>query len=246
MRLKMLLVVLLSFMAMTGQERPRGISVYTWTREDLFAGLLAKDFQQLQVGMQKLDHILQQTPKNPDALAMKGFGLAVLAVKSHEEKDRAGFDRQYQEAVRLLDEAYATAPSNIGVLAVYGATMVMLGPRFPPELQRPSIEKGKVLYEKLYKLQETQIDKYPPHLKGEVLGGLADVEHLLGNTAQSRAYLTRIIESMPGTSYETRAKQWLSNPPQKVTARNRMLCLTCHEPGRLKPRLAALQQTSQQ
>ncbi len=239
------LVLLVAVAASVAQERPRGLSVYTWTREDLFAGLLANDFDQLAVGMRKLDEILRVNPRDPDALDMKGFGLAVLAVRSLESGDRAGFDRQYQEGIKLLDEAYAIAPNNIGVLAVYGATVVMLGPRFPPEMRRPAAEKGKALYEALYRAQETQIDKYPPHLKGEVLGGLADVEQQLGNQEQMRVWLTRIAEGMPGTSYQVRAKQWLENP-EKITAKNRVLCLTCHEPGRLKPRLAAIQQSSQQ
>jgi len=244
MRMLAVLVLLLVVAGVVAQERPRGVSVYTWTREDLFAGLLTNDWERLSAGMKKLDEILRATPGQVDAVVMKGFGEVVLAVKSHESGDRAAFDHQYQQGVRRLEEAYAAAPKSIGVLAVYGATMALLAPRFPAELQKGAWEKGKLLYEALYREQETVIDKYPPHMKGEVLGALADMEHRLGNTPQARAYLTRIVEGMAGTSYQTRAKQWLENP-EKITAKNRMMCLTCHEPGRLQNRLAELQKTSQ-
>lgn len=89
----------------------------------------------------------------------------------------------------------------------------------------------------MFRAQEQGLDKLPPHLKGEVLGGLADTEHRLGNTEQARTYLRRIVESMPDSPYERRARQWLEQP-ERISRDNRMMCLSCHDAGRLKYRIA--------
>ena len=136
------------------------------------------------------------------------------------------------------------APQGIGQFATYGATMLLLGPRLPVERQRAAFEKGKGFYEQLYRAQEKGLDQYPVHFKGEVLSGMAEAEHWTGNPKQSRVWLQRILTSMPGTPYETQARKWLDKP-ESISKTNRVMCQTCHEPGRLGPRLAALEKAGQ-
>jgi hypothetical protein len=91
----------------------------------------------------------------------------------------------------------------------------------------------------LYGIQKANLPKMPPHFQGEVLGGLAESEHRLGNTEQSRVWLQQIVANMPGTPYARRAEQWLAKP-DSISKDNRLVCQTCHDPGRLKNRVAAM------
>lgn len=238
MALRIVAVVLLFALASSvAQDRPK-LSAYTLTREDMFAGPLENDMNRFQAGMGKLDDMLRENPKNEDAIVMKGFGKVFLAIKTLERGDRAGFDSLYNEAIELMEQAHSINPNNLGVMATYGATMLYFYPRLPAERQQAALAKAKTFYEAMYRDQEKFIEKFPLHLKGELLGGLADVEYRLENREKARAYLERIVQTMAGTPYETKARRWLEKP-DSVSKEDRMLCLTCHEPGRLKNRLAA-------
>lgn len=237
-------VVLLLAFATSVAQQPK-LSVYTLTREDMFAGPLQDDMNRFQAGMEKLDEMLRENPKNEDALVMKGFGKVFLAVKALERGDRAGFDSLYSEGIGLMEQARSIRPNNLGVMAVYGATTLYFYPRLPAEQQPAALAKAKTYYEAMYRDQEKFIEKFPLHLKGELLGGLADVEYRLENREKAREYLERIVQTMPGTAYEAKARRWLEKP-ESVSKDDRLLCLSCHDPGRLKNRLAAAKQPGSQ
>jgi hypothetical protein len=219
-----------------GQQRPAGLSVYTWTREDIFAGVLANNIEQLNVGLQKLDAILKENPKDPDALAMKGLGIAVMAVRDQESGNATGFKQKYTEALRLLDQGLMLDPKGGGVNAVYGGTMLLYIDRLPQEYKERSLAQARSSYSLLYATQEAGLDQMPTHHKGELLGGMAEVEQRLGNRANAEKYLKRIVDTMPNTPYAGRARLWLSDP--EVARKNsKFVCQSCHDPGRLKNRV---------
>lgn len=236
MRIVLLTLVLLAATFVHAQ-RPEGMSVYTWTREDLFAGLIDKDFTRLKVGMDKLEDILKQNPNDADAIVMKGLGMAVLAVRDFENGDNAGFNRQYDEAVWLFDRAAALDPKGIGVNAVRGGALYLYN-RLPEGRRPHALDMARKAYAFLYTAQEKGLDQLPPHLKGEVLAGVAETELRSGNRQQAEVYLKRIVDTMPGTPYAGAAQKWLSGP-ESVAANSRLVCQSCHEPGRLRNRLPA-------
>src|SRR4030095_2213513 len=223
----MLLTPALSY----AQRPPTGLSVYTWTREDIFAGLIAGNFEQLNAGMKKLDEILGQNPNDPDALAMRAAVLSALAVRDLDKGDTAAFNRQYDEAIRLLDAAYKTDPKAIGVNAVYGGVTLYNYDKLPDQRRQHALQMARRSYNLLYTAQEKALENLPLHLKGEVLAGVAETELRSGNTSQAQTYLKRIVETMPDTAYARRAQQWLTNP-NSVTATSRLVCQSCHGPGR--------------
>src|SRR5262245_30204049 len=120
MKKSLLVIALLSTAILSYAQKPAGLSVYTWTREDIFAGLISGNFEQLNLGLKKLEDILKQNPNDADALAMKAAGLSALAMRDLDKGDTAAFNRQYDEAIRLLDTAYKLDAKSIGVNAVYG------------------------------------------------------------------------------------------------------------------------------
>ncbi len=59
-------------MAVQAQAPPKGLSVSTWVREDIFTGWMAGDAERFSQGMKKLDAILAANPGAADALAWRG------------------------------------------------------------------------------------------------------------------------------------------------------------------------------
>ncbi len=232
MRIRVSAVLLLLMAAGAFAQRPDGLSVYTWAREDIFAGPLGNDLNRMNVGMEKLAEILKENPKDPDAMALKAMGVAHLAVLAHESGDSEGFERQYGEALRLLDLALNIDPRGIGVNAVYGGTMLMNQGRMPTQHRQRALEKARDAYNVLYEEQQAQLDNMPLHHRGEVLAGVAESEYRLDNRERADVFMKRIVETMPGTAYARRAETWLSDP-SSVTLRAKLVCGSCHEPGRL-------------
>src|SRR5262245_34310565 len=102
-------------------QKPADLSVYTWTREDIFAGLVGGDYERMSVGMKKIEELLKQNPNDTAAMAMKAAGMSALAVRDLNKGDITAFNKQYDEAIRLLDQAYKADPKDVGVNAVYGS-----------------------------------------------------------------------------------------------------------------------------
>src|SRR5688572_24873548 len=143
MRVRMGLVLLVLTVTAVSAQKPDGLTAYTWTREDLFAGLVDKDFARLEVGMDKIEAILRLNPNDADAIALKGLGLAVLAVRDLANGNKAGFNQQYDEAVRLLDRALSLDRKSIGVNAVYGGTTLYLYNRLPEARRKHALEMAR-------------------------------------------------------------------------------------------------------
>ena len=240
---KISVIAALLISPMATAQKPPGLPISTWVREDLFAGFLANDMDRLRAGMQKVEDLLRENPKNAGALAWKGLGQVTLAVRSLEAGNRKEFDREYAAAIDLFEQCLKMAPNNEGVFAIYGGTMIMFAPRVPADLQRGAWEKARAMFTGLYGAQKETLAKMPPHFQGEVLAGLAESEHHLGNAEQSRVWLRQIVANMPATPYERRAQQWLAKP-ESISTGNRVVCQTCHDAGRLKNRLAAIGQQS--
>jgi hypothetical protein len=59
-----------------------------------------------------------------------------------------------------------------------------------------------------------------------------------------RRYLEEVVAGMPDTIYAARAQRWIDRP--EIAATTTIACLTCHDPGRLKNRLAAQAQPARQ
>src|SRR5688572_339515 len=94
--------ILLASVLLTGgmasaHERPASLSIYTWTREDIFAGLLSGNMERLNVGMRKLDNILTENPKDPDAMVMKALGITIYGAWDLESGNSSGFNEKYAE-----------------------------------------------------------------------------------------------------------------------------------------------------
>ena len=225
------ILILLLFAPLSLPAQPAGVSVSTWVREDLFSGFLADDQASLQTGIRKLDTILAEQPNNVSARAWRASADYYLAVQAHEQGNRVEFERLYRQSMAAFQQLYESAPREISVLAVTAGSAALFSARFPEPQRTESFQLGRDRFEGLARAQSEFFDKMPAHHRGEVLAGLAQAEEHLGNRAKSREHLTRIVNTLGGTPYESPARKWLDDPG--TSGGTRITCLSCHEPGRL-------------
>lgn len=235
MRIAWIFLVLTAAPLIEAQERPKGISVSTWVREDLFAGYLDGDMTRHAVGLKKLDAILAADPKSPDALAWRAASTLFAAVLSMEAGDAANFEKFYTEARSAFAAAALTAQTpqvRQAVLAVTGGGYAVFGDRLPAKYRKDAWLAVRENYSALKQMQMPVFDKLPVHFRGELLAGLAQAAQRLGEAENAKMLTQEITSLMPGTPYAVFAKRWLDKPEMMATAK--LTCVSCHDAGRLQ------------
>ena len=217
------------------------LSVNTLLREDIFAGFLSDDMDRFARGEKNLETLLEQRPAAKSTLlAWKAGAVYYRAIRAYESNQREQFEKYYGQALDLLAEARRVGPQDGGVYAITGGVNVVFADRLPKEKRAAAWAQAYEAYQLLWKFQGAQVDKLPVHLRGELLGGLAQSAQRTGHTEEFNGYLDKIIAVLGGTPYEPIAKQWKKSP--EAAAKGSITCMTCHEPGRLGARLTALNQ----
>jgi tetratricopeptide (TPR) repeat protein len=215
------------------------LSVHTLVREDLFAGFLADDMERFSRGEKNTQLLLEKRPNaRAELLAWKGSAAVYRAVRAFESKRSEEFQQKYQMALDLFSEARQLDPQNGGVAAITGGTYVIFGDRLPNERRAAAWSQAYDSYHLLWNQQSQVVEKLPVHLRGELLGGLAQSAQRTGRAEETAGYIDKILTLLRDTPYEPVARQWKENP--KAAATTGITCLTCHDAGRLEARIAAL------
>ena len=214
-------------------------TVHTLLREDIFAGFLADDLERFSRGEKNIDLLLEKRPsQRANLLAWKGGAALYRAVRAHENNRSDEFQRDYQQALDLFSEAGKLNSGNDAVAAVTGGSYLLLADRLPKEKRAAAWSQAYDAYQALWKQQAPVIEKLPLHLRGELLGGLAQSAQRTNRSQEADQYLDKILAVLRDTPYESVAKKWKSNPSS--AANTSITCLSCHEPGRLAARVSAL------
>ncbi len=215
------------------------LSIYTLLREDMFAGILDHDVERLANAEKNIDILLVQRPKDKAGLlALKSFSAFFHAVQGLEAGRQKEFDDNYKQAQQLLSEAKKVGSKDLGVSAVTAGMNSIFADRLPEKLRGAAWETAYKEYQALWKAQSQIVKSLPLHLKGELLGGLAESAQRTGHDKEFAEYLDKLIEYVPNSAYARAAKEWKDDP---MTAKGtRMTCLSCHNAGRLAARRAAL------
>jgi len=215
------------------------LTVHTLVREDIFAGLLFNNMEQFSRGEKNINLLLEQRPSaKADLLAWKGSAALYRAVRAHEENKSEEFQQYYKQALENFSEAVKVDSHSGGVAAVTGGTYGFLADRLPEQYRAAAWSQAYAAYQALWKQQSAFVDKLPLHMKGELLGGLAQSAQRTGRAEEMGQFLDKILAVMPDSAYASVAKQWKSDP--KSVATTSMTCMTCHRPGRLADRLTEL------
>ena len=239
---KLALVVLCAWSSsaqMTTVHDPR-LSIHTLVREDLFAGILANDEARLTKGERTLEQLLFDRPNAKASLvAWQGWAALTRAALAHERNDSEACGAHYQRAKELFAVAAAGPPSPYGGVEIITAgSYAMVADRLPAQFRADAWSRAYDGYRKVFAQKDDRLYAGPLHFKGEILAGLAQTAQRTGRNDEYKEKLDFILEKLPGTIYAARAQKWKDQP--ELAGRTSMLCQTCHEPGRLAARNAAL------
>lgn len=196
-------------------------------RDDFFAGLRG-DAARLSRAMKVCEEILAKNPRHAEALVWHGAALLVQARHAFERGDPDGARTLSTRGVVEMEAAVAMAPRDVGVLVpraavLSGAARAVRDPARAAAFMRTAVGD----YEKAVAVQGSSFAQLSEHARGELLGGLADGWHRLGDEDRARGYLTRIVAELPGSSYADAAKTWLEHTPMRGGPG--LTCLGCHE-----------------
>lgn len=215
------------------------LTIHTLVREDAFAGFLQNDLERLARADKNIDALMVSRPSaKAELLSWKGGLELYKAVRAFESGNRDQFETLYKSSLEKFAQAKELGPGNGGVFAVLGGSHVLFADRLPKQYREEAWNRTYEAFQELWKQQAPAVAQLPVHLKGELLAGLAQSSQRTGRSEEMTKYLDKIIEVLPDSPYERIAKEWKSDPA--LARDSRMACLTCHDAGRLAPRMAAL------
>jgi hypothetical protein len=195
-------------------------------RADFFAGFRG-DAARLERGMKLCEDELAANPTNADALVWHGAGLMFLAGRAAREQDFTTAAERAGRGRVELDRADQLAPDSLSVMLVRAVVLSASAPNVRDQAQGRMMQQAAVAgFERALAIQTPYLDRLSEHSRGELLAGLAEGWSRLGETERARGYLERIVNEMPNTRYQARARAWLEDGPKSGS----LTCLTCHRP----------------
>lgn len=195
-------------------------------RGDFFAGV-AGDVAALDRAMRFIEETLAKDSSRADVLVWHGAGLVTRAAQAFEEGDAASGAALWQRGLGEMNEAVAREPENVAVLIPRGAVLLEVSRSFPdPEEAKSLLLTGVRDYEIVLRLQAPYFKYLSEHARGELLFGLAEGLHRLGERARARTYFERLLTEAKGSAYEKTADAWLRDPTGSTARRSG--CISCH------------------
>jgi hypothetical protein len=217
------------------------LTVHTLLREDLFAGFISDNMDRFTQGEKNLELLLAERPgERAELLAWKGGARLYRGVKALAAGRQDEYATEYKASSDLFAEAKRTPHEPGGVEAIIAASYALFADKLSPQHRAAAWQDSYANYRELWKRQSAGLAGLPLHIKGELLAGMAVSAQRTGQKAETETYVDKIIELMPNSAYATRARQWKDNPAS--AAQSTLICQSCHEPGRLAARRAALPQ----
>jgi hypothetical protein len=204
------------------------LSIETLVREDIFAGILDEDMDRLARGEKSIEILLARRPNDkPALLAWKAGTVLYRAVRGLEANRTEEFEAKYKQAMNLLAEARTLGPKDLGVIAATAGIYALMADRLPGRLRGSAWSTAYNSYQARWKQQARDVQRLPVHLRGELLGGLAESAQRTSRMNELGEYLDKILTVAPETPYARAAKQWKAEPTAATLTR--LTCLTCRD-----------------
>jgi pentatricopeptide repeat protein len=194
-------------------------------RDDFFAGITG-DTVRFDRAMKTCEDALAKDPKNASAMVWHGAGVYVRGGIMIGKGDYATGKPMAARGSQEMADAVALNPESVQTRIPRAAIFLSAARRMDDTFSKPILETAVGDYEKVMQIQQSYFDSLPTHTKGEILGGLADGYRRLGNYDKASKLLERMVKELPGTPYETQAKQWLVDLPK--VPKSEQFCLGCH------------------
>ena len=177
--------------------------------------------------MRLIEATLAADPRRPDVLVWHGSGLIARAAQAVKKGDSTRSDSFWKRGLQEMNEAVALAPDNVAVLIPRGATLLEVSRSVPDAgLAKGLLATGVADYEKVVVLQAPYFKYLSDHSRGELLFGLAEGLHRLGERDRARTYFERLRSEAQNSEYGSMAEAWM-NDPSGASARQRG-CVGCH------------------
>lgn len=227
--------VLFSLLLLTGSAiaadapaKPAGITVHTWVREDLFAGVMVDDRDAVERGSKKLDAVLAANPDDAVAKSWRVLELVTRAAWADQKNDPASSKSWMEKAMAL--RATIADSKDLGVQTVLGGSLLFYAAKSPAQATDTMYRDGREHLIRVRKAQEAYLPKMPPHFSGELLSQLAFASDRLADQESKAKYIAEMKQYLAGTAYERRADKWQTTAIKDWAGAQ---CISCHEPGRL-------------
>jgi tetratricopeptide (TPR) repeat protein len=195
-------------------------------RGDFFAGV-AGDEARLKKAMDVCERTLAENPKHAEALVWHGAGLLVQSGRAFKAGDMGTGSQLWARGLKEMDDAVALQPDNVGVLIPRGATLFEATRSMNIEMARPLLESALANYERVLAIQSPYFQTLGDHAKGELLFGLADGYHRLGQHEKARTFFERIIRDAPTSGQVPKAREWMETGAVPKSAGPS--CVGCHK-----------------
>lgn len=193
-------------------------------RNDFFSGF-AGDRAALERGMKKCEEILATNPKHPEAMVWHGSGVFFESGQAARNKDYPKAGDLYQRGLDEMAAAVALAPENVAVVIPRGATLLTASHFIQGDNGKQLLKTGLGDYEKAYELQRPHFDKLSGHAAGELLFGLAEGYHRLGDQAHAREWFQKLAGiGDPENGHLQQAKDYV----RSGTLDGPVTCVGCH------------------
>lgn len=238
-RLRFLPVLALPLLAAAASlDKPEKLTIHTWVREDIFAGWVARDNAALERGVAKLNRFLEQNPGQEDALAWLYLSEMHRMRAAQAAGDSAAYDRAMAAAAQLRAKIFDGRTAGVGPYIIVGSGLVA-GAFWARDEDRPQMYRdGRAMLKRVPEIQGERFNALPPHMRGELWSQIAFASDRLGDKPERDRYIEFMLTQLKGSLYEKRAERWQKLSALTTEADN--MCISCHEPGRLKPTAARL------
>jgi len=196
-------------------------------RADFFAGFRG-DEARLRKAMVFCERTLAANPKDAEAMVWHGAGLLFESGQAFRSGDAAAGQSLWKQGLDQMNAAVALAPDNVGVLIPRGATLIVATRGVPDAAQARALLASAVAdYEQVLAIQTPYWERLGDHARGELLFGLAEAEHRLGNHAKAQAYFERLVKDAPASGEAGKARTWLDTGA--LPKSEGLGCVGCHQ-----------------
>jgi tetratricopeptide (TPR) repeat protein len=175
--------------------------------------------------------MLEANPDHAQALVWHGITLLATGMpdrRTTAEEQQAAIAR-FQKGVAEVDRAVALAPDDIEVRVLRGIAFRPISQQMPPPFSERMLEKARTDFQRIFELQQHQLDELGTHPLGELLQALGDVYTRQSKRDEAAKYYRLIQTKLAGTEYARRAAIWFETG-QPLTP-EQTGCVGCHAAG---------------
>lgn len=176
-------------------------------RQRFFAALKG-DFATFSTAYDEIEAMVKKDPKDARALVWLGNGQTIKAIRLNLMGQQDAAAKLLATSRKNLDAAVALQPKNYNIYMMRSATLYAQGQYIGNQtMPRENWEKIRDDCLSLIKYMGPKVKGASVHVKGETYGELGIAYLKLGEKAKAKAAFQKIVELVPGTSYDERARK---------------------------------------